>query len=57
MTGIYRETMARLLALKEFIKILEKHLICAYLSFVLLLAAVPSATSLEYEKDVFSNDR
>ena len=45
--------MTRLLALKKFIKILEKQLVCAYLSFIPLLAAIPSATSLQYQKRVF----
>ena len=45
--------MARLLALKKFINILEKQLVCSYLSFILLLAAIPSATSLKYQKHVF----
>ena len=45
--------MTRLLALKKFIKILEKQLACAYLSFIPLLAAIPSATSLQYQKRVF----
>ena len=37
-------------------KVLEKQLVCAYLSFILSLAGIPSATSLEYQKHVFSND-
>ena len=53
MTGIYRYTMARLLTLKEYIKILEKQLVCTYRNFILSLAAIPSGTSLEYQKHVF----
>ena len=30
--------------------------LCSYFSFILLLAAISSATSLEYQKHVFSND-
>ena len=48
--------MAGLLALKKFIKILEKQLVCAYLSFILLLAATRSAISSKtssYQKRVF----
>ena len=52
----YRQTMARLLTLKTFIKILEKQLACAFVSFILLLAAISSPTSLEYQKHVFSNE-
>ena len=53
MTGIYRQTMARSLTLKTFIKILEKQLACAFVSFILLLAAISSPASLEYQKRVF----
>ena len=45
--------MARLLTLKEYIKILEKQLVCTYLNFILSLAAILSGTSLEYQKHVF----
>ena len=46
--------MARLLVLKE--QILEKQLVCTYVSFILLLVAIPSANSLEYQKHEFSNN-
>ena len=46
--------MARLLVLKKHI--LEKQLVCAYVNFILLLAAIPSANSWEYQKHEFSND-
>ena len=55
MTRIYRSTIPRLLALKTFIKMLEKQLVCAYFVF-LLLAATPLATSSEYQKHLISND-
>ena len=45
--------MARLLTLKKCINILEKQLVCAYLSFIVLLAAILSATSLEYQNMCF----
>ena len=48
--------MARLLALNKYIKILEKQLVFVYLSFILSLATILSATSLEYQKHVFSNN-
>ena len=47
MTGIYKQTMARLSGLKKLsIKILEKQLVCVSFSFILLLAVTPSVTSL-----------
>ena len=46
----------KIVSAKKFIKILEKQLVCAYLSFILLLVVIPSATSLEYQKHVFLNN-
>ena len=46
----------KIVSVKKIIKILEKQLVCAYLSFILLLAATRSATSLEHQKHVFSKD-
>ena len=46
----------KIVSVKKVYKILEKQLVCAYLSFILSLAAIPSATSLEYQKRLFSND-
>ena len=57
MTGIYKQTREGLLALKKIIKILEKQLVCVNHSFILLLAMASSATSLDYQKHMFSNER
>ena len=53
---IYRQTIARFVSVKKNIKILEKKLVFAYLSFILLLVVMASATSFEYQKHLFSND-
>ena len=48
--------MTRLLAIKNLTQFFEKQLVCVYIiyiSFILLLAVTPSATSLEYQKYVF----
>ena len=42
---------------KKIIKILEKQLVCAYLTFILLLAVAPSVTSSEYQKYVLKTLR
>ena len=48
--------MSRLLAIKNLTQFFEKQLVCVYIiyiSFILLLAVTPSATSLGYQKYVF----
>ena len=44
---------SKIVGVKKFIKILEKQLVYAYPSFILLLAVKPSVTSSEYQKHVF----
>ena len=46
----------KIVSVKKYIKILEKQLVCAYLSFFLSLAAITPATYFKYQKHVFSND-
>ena len=47
---------SKMFSIKKIIKILEKHLVFVNLGLILLLAVTSSATSLDYQKHVFSKN-